>query len=160
MKNRINKIVENRRKELGFKDTELADLIGLNIDWYCDIEWHEDELKTTVYLGIVKKLFEFLKLDFFEMVELKCAFCELDEAFERDYQLPRNELIKMRRKNLSLTREELGDKVGFYEIVVENMENEPDFLEKWVIVNILSLAQILSVPPQILFNVRCKKCHR
>lgn len=156
----INEIVESRRKELRFRDTEIAELIGLNVSWYCDIEWHEDELKTTVYLGIVKKLFKFLKLDFFEMVELKCAFCELDEEFERDYQLPRNELIKRRRKNLSLTRDELGEKVGFYEIVVENMENEPDFLEKWVILNILRLAKMLSVPPQILFDVKCKKCHR
>ena len=160
MKKNINDIIEKRRLELGYRDTEIAELIGLNICWYCDIEWHEDELKTTVYLGIVKKLFKVLKLDFFEMVDMKCAFCELHEPFEQDYLLPRNELIRKNRERLGMTRDELGVKVNFYEVAIENMERKRNFLEEWSIDDILILADALALPPQILFDVKCEHCRR
>lgn len=145
---------------MGLKDLDVADFIGVNIDYYCDIEWYDHEISTVALLQEAKKLFDILKLDFFEMVDMKCSFCELHEPFEQDYLLERNELIKKKRESLSLTREQLGDIVGFYEIAIVEMENDPEFLEEWVIFNILRLAKILSTPPQILFDVKCKKCRR
>ena len=160
MINDINKIIEKRRVELNLRDLLVAEKIGLNIDWYCDIEWHEDELESTVSLEIVKKLFDILQLDFFTMAEIECHFCVLKNEYLADFELPRNELIKRKRTALNMTRLELGDKVNFYEIEIENMERDADLLEGWVIEDIMLLAQTLELPPQILLDVKCKNCHR
>ena len=160
MKKNISDIIEKRRLELGLKDLDVADFIGVNIDYYCDIEWYDHEISTVALLQEAKKLFDILKLEFFEMVDMKCAFCELHKSIDQDYLLPRNKLIKKKRESLSLTRDGLGDHVGFSELAIEDMERNPNFLEEWSIDDILILAGVLAIPPQILFDVKCKKCHR
>ena len=156
----INQIVENKRIEIGFRDTEVADWIGLNICWYCDIEWHEDEIGSTVSLGIVKKLFNVLRLDFFTMADIECAFCVLGIDYLSDFDLSRNQLIAKKRNELGVFRDELGDRVNFYEVEIEKMEKDPDHLETWVIDNILLLAEVLAIPPQLLLGVKCENCRR
>ena len=160
MKKNISDIIEQKRMELGLKEEDVAQKIGVNLSSYLDLEWHDHEISTVAMLEKAKKLFDILKLDFFEMVELKCAFCQLHKTFEEDYQLPRNELIKKRRKNLPLTQDELGDIVGFSEATIKDIEKDPFYLEEWSIDDILILADALSIPPQILLDVKCKKCNK
>ena len=160
MKKNINSIIEKRRRELGLRDIYVAEKIGLNIDSYCDIEWHEDEISEFPHLKEVKKLFLLLQLDFFEMVDLICPFCSKQKKYDLEYNFPRNELINKRRKDLNMTTAEFADKVGYYEIAILEMEEDPDFLEEWPISEILLLSDIISTPPQILFAVKCKNCGR
>ena len=160
MNQEINEQIAQRREALGLSDTYVSSKIGITIDEYFDIELYPDEIFTVTNLREVKLLLNLLSLDFFELFEIECAFCDLKKPFISDYLLPRNELIKKTRIAKKMSAEELGDRVGFYEIAITNMEKDKDFLEEWVIVNITNLANELDIPIQILVEIKCKKCGR
>jgi len=154
----VNEKIKARRQELRLTDVEVAKQVGLSIHEYSDIEMQVKEIYLYPALSKVKKICEVLKVDFLELFDLKCTFCEESNECLADYSLPRNELIRKRRKELGITQEELGDRVGFYEVEVQNLESKPNHLETWVIENINELATAINVPPQVLMNVKCKKC--
>ena len=160
MNQEINEQIAQRREALGMSDTYVSSKIGVTIGEYFDIETSPDEIYTVTYLREVKLLLDLLSLDFFELFEIKCAFCDLKKPFIPDYLLPRNELIKKTRIAKKMSAEELGDRLGFYEIAITNMEKDKDFLEEWVIENITNLANELDIPIQILVEIKCKKCGR
>lgn len=155
-----NKKIKVRREKAGLTHAETAKQVGLSWNEYFDVELYDYEIFKVTELYQVKKICEVLKFDFFELFDMRCAFCEEGKQYLEDYSLPRNELIHKRRIKLCLSGEEFGDRIGFYEVEVQNLENKPDHLETWVIENIKVLSAVISVPFQILFNVKCKKCGR
>ncbi len=155
-----NEKIRTRRIELGLNDVITAQQAGLSKMNYFDIELHPDEIYTVTDLWQVKKLVDVLELDFLDLFDIQCTFCNGKEGFLNDYLLPRNEIIQKKRKSLNLSQEELGVRVGFYEIAIIEMEREPDFLESWSIELINDLANIIKVPLQILLHVKCSKCGR
>lgn len=156
----VNKKIKAHRQELGLTDVVVAKQVGLSIHEYGDIEQHDHEVYDVAHLRAVKKICEVLKVDFLELFDMKCAFCEEGNEYLADYTLPRNELIRKRRTEMGISQEELGDRVGFYEVEVQNLEGKPDHLETWVIENIKELSTVINVPLQVLLNVKCKKCGR
>jgi DNA-binding XRE family transcriptional regulator len=160
MDQKINEKITQKRENLGMSDTYVSSKIGITIDEYFDIETYPDEIFTVTSLREVKSLLNLLSLDFFELFEIECAFCDQKKPFLEEYLLPRNELVKKRRLAKRMSTEELGDRIGFYEIAISNMEKDENFLEGWVIENITNLANELDIPIQILLGVKCKRCDR
>jgi transcriptional regulator with XRE-family HTH domain len=156
----ITNKLKTRRQELGLKEADIARLTGLSWNEYFDIELHPDEIFTVTKLYQVKKICEVLNLDFFELFEMKCIFCEDGKKYDNIYSIPVNELIKKRREEMGISREELGDRIGFYEVEIENLENNPDHLKTWTLDYIKDLSKEIDVPLQVLLKVRCSKCGR
>lgn len=153
-----NEKIKARRKELGLTDIEVAKLVELSIYEYGDVEQHAHEIFEVVALQEAKKICIALGFVFFELFDMHCAFCVEGKPHTEDLSLLRNELIASRRKKLGLSREELGNRVGFYEVEIENLENNPEHIEAWPIDFIKDLAVIIDVPIQILMDVKCNKC--
>lgn len=154
----INEIIKNRRIELGLAESEITSFVGLMRSEYSDIELHEDEIFTVIKLCNVKKLCEFLGLDLFALLNLKCSFCEEGMPFAEEFSLPRNELIATRRRKMGISIDELAERIGFNEVEIENLEKNPDHLEAWPIDFIKDLASAIDVPIHILMDVKCSKC--
>lgn len=157
---RINEKVKKRRFELGLTESDISNNVGLSRSEYSDIELHEDELCTVTDICRFKKICEVLGFDLLELLEQKCAFCEEGASFVEEFSLSRNELIASRRRKMGISREELGERVGFYEAEIENLEKNPEHLETWPVDFIKDLAAIIDVPVQILLNMKCKRCRK
>ena len=152
--------LRQRRIELGLNMDDAAKLAGLSVSEYYDIEAHDDEIVDFIPLLEVKNLCQAYSLDLLELFEIQCPFCEKNKIYLAEYKLPRNELIKNKRISIGLSKEELSDIVGFYEVVITNMEADKIFLEEWVIYHITELSKTLDIPLQILLGVKCSKCGR
>lgn len=156
----VTEKIKLRRKEFGLSDIDVSKSAGLSIHEYGDLEQHADEIFTVTEFHKVKKLLQVLKLDFFELTETGCAFCDEGHPYVKDYSLPRHELICKKRDDIGISREELGDRLGFYEIEIENLESDPNQLDTWPIELIKNLSNEINVPLQILLNIKCKRCEK
>jgi len=154
------KKIKARREELGLTDVEVAKRVGVSIHDYSDIEVQAKEVFLYPEIRSVKKICEELKVDFLELFEMQCSFCEEGKKYLEDYSLPRSKLVNKRRLEMGLSTAQIGDRVGFEESAINDMENDPNYLETWPIDYIKDLSRILSVPLQVLLNVKCGKCHR
>jgi DNA-binding XRE family transcriptional regulator len=154
----INEKIKAHRQELGLKDTDVAQQAGMTIDSYWDIEHHTDEIFTVPSLAEVRMLCTILGLNCLELFALPCAYCEGGRIGAND-QLPRNELIRKRREELGLTTDELADQIGYYGMSIEAIESgDLAHLDSWVIDEVLHLATVLNLPPQLLLGFKCPKC--
>jgi transcriptional regulator with XRE-family HTH domain len=153
-----NEVIRARREELGLRAAEVAMAAGIGDDAYRDIESYEDEAFTTAQLQEIRSIFETLGLDLLSVFGIECRFCT-GQTTEIDlFDRPRNEVIAQRRSVLGLTREQLGDRIGFETVAIEEMEQDPAFLERWSIQLIEQLARELGLPVQPLLRVRCLRC--
>lgn len=155
-----NEKIIDRRKELGLSDVEIAQKAGLSIYEYGDIEQHADEIVAVTELHEVKKLLAVLKMDFLDTLEINCAFCSNTSQYLSEYSLLRNELLRKQRESLGMSREALGESIGFFAAEIENLEKNPDHLEAWSMDYIRDLSKVLKLPLQVLLNVKCSKCGR
>lgn len=156
----INKEIEARRRRLGLRDIDVAYNARLSIHEYGDLEQYSHELFDVVPLYHVKKVLRNLEFDWFKLFDLRCVFCDEGAADDEDYWLRRSVLVQKRRNSLGLSRDELGDRIGFEAWEIERVEMYTAHLESWVIENILKLASEIAVPPQMLLDVQCLKCGR
>jgi transcriptional regulator with XRE-family HTH domain len=150
--------IKEQRKKLGLTDLDVARKTKLSICEYGDIESYADEIFSVVPLYHVKKLCAVLEFDFLIFFKIACAFCEENKPYREEYYLSRSDVVRIRRNTMNLSTDELGDKVGFYGIAIENIETYTAHLESWVIDNILELSCQLEVPFQILLDIKCSKC--
>ncbi len=147
-----------RRRERGISETEAAQRSGISFNEYWDIEHQAEEAVEGADLWQVKRVCAALGLDLLELFDIKCAFCEEHQPFRQEYLLPRNDLVRKTREALGITASELGDRLGFFETSISEMETNPEFLESWSINLNLALASELKLPVQMLLGVRCRKC--
>lgn len=154
----INEKIEARRLELGLSDVEVAHQIRLSIYEYGDIEYYADEIFRVIPLYHVKKLCKILQIDFFTLFEKPCVFCEEGATDVDDNFLRRDLLIHKKRETLGLSKEELGNRLGFYGAEIDLIETYTAHLESWVIENIFELAIQLQIPYQVLLDIQCQKC--
>jgi len=155
---KLNELIRMRRKELGLREADVAAQAALGREAYRDIEWDENEAYTNVELLDLRAICKILGLDLLSMFDIECRFCSSAAPTDDVFDLPRNDLIAQRRIALGLTRDQLADRIGFETIAVEQMEQDPDFLERWSVELIERLATELRTPPQALLRVRCDKC--
>lgn len=148
--------IRKRREELGLNAVDVAATAGLGFEAYRDIESYENEAFTIVELRALRAVCELLKLDLLSMFAIECQFCPGSDTDL--FRLPRNALISRGRTALALTREQLGDRVGFETIAIEEMEQDAAFLERWSVELIQQLATELRIPVHALLRTRCAKC--
>lgn len=152
--------IKKRREELGLSDTYVASQINRSTGTLWHLEMDKTDIFSDVPIETVKKLYNVLSTTFFDLFGLKCEFCQKGETFDQDYLLPRNELIKKKREALGLSREELGNRVDFYECAIIDMEEDPNYLEIWALEDIMNLGKELKIPIQILLGEKCDICNR
>ncbi len=147
----LNKLIKERRIELGLTDRNLAKLAGLSIHEYADIEDDPTEAITVLPLKDLRNICTVLRLNLSTL--LRCAEILNDENSNNTLELmPLNELIKKQRETLGLTMDELGDKIGFYEQAILDMESSCDYLEGWSIDLICHLCTELRIPLSVVIN--------
>jgi hypothetical protein len=127
-------------------------------------------------LWMVKRVVGALELNLLDVLELKCIFCEKDQQRWGDLAgLPRNEIIRRRRQELGLSKEDLLTKLGWTQWYAETvrperpwvesimreyraMEDTPDSIEELNLDDVMHVAQGIEVPAQLLLGVRCLRC--
>ena len=121
---------------MGLSERQVAEAIGTNLDSYCDIEWHADELCRAVPLSQIKKLSEILGMGLFELVAVQRSFCVDQTPCMEVYRLPRNEQIKKARESTGLSQRQFAERVEFLKVGIKRMERDPDFLDLAAAANI------------------------
>jgi DNA-binding XRE family transcriptional regulator len=133
-------------------DAVVAQAIGVSSSAYFDIELHDDELERLVPLSSVKALCAILGLDILELFHLDTACRPANEEEARRWRLPRRQLVREARERAGLSVEELADAIGYEVKEALELESREDALESWRIAEIVGLATILNVPPQLLLG--------
>lgn len=153
---KINEKIQRQRKKLGLSLEEIAHHVNISVNALYDIESYPDEFITTITLNDAKKICDFLRLDILDLLEMKYPSCS-DKNVELLWKnkLKRNELIKTKRISLGISKEKLGDKLGFYTESIDRLESDDNYLDSWPIDNIVALAKEIKVPPPILFGIKC-----
>ena len=159
-----NEKIRMQRRLMQLSNEEAANLIGLSVMEYFDIEQHKDEIYALVQLRYVKILCNVLRLDFYELLGIKCSFCEEAKPYNEDYKLPPNELIYKSIQGKGLSKTIIAGQLDVDETVIEQLEINPNYLEEWRLdqggADIKTLSIILDIPLQILAGARCNKCGR
>ncbi len=153
----VNELLRDQRTRLGLTEAEVAGRAGLSLDEYRDVEQHEDEAVQVLRLRNLRLLCSVLALDPLDLFGVPCAFCaRTDSGLVSGGG--RQEVVRSRRVALGWSQAELAERIGFEAGVVDDIERDPEYLEGWSVELVLSLAQVLGVPPQVLLNVRCRTC--
>lgn len=155
----VNEMLLAERTKLGLTNAEVARRAGLSLDEYRDLEQHADEAVRVLHLRNLRLLCAVLGLDPLDLLGITCAFCA-GTAADLVPGGGRHEVVRTRRVALGLSQEDLAEHIGFESGVVGDIERDPEYLEGWSAELVLSLARVLEVPPQVLLNVRCRRCGR
>ena len=144
----VNETIKSRREELGLSDLEVARASGLTIHSYCDIELYPDELVKLfrwelVPLGAANRLCSELRLNLLDLLDVHCAFCRLKTEFEREYFFARNELIQRQREKHGWSTDELGRRVNYRGVEIDELETSPIHIENWRIGDVKRLAAVI-----------------
>jgi len=156
----ICRLIQQRREELGLSAPEVARRSRLSTNEYFDLEQHLDEAYSVVALYYLRKIATLLSIEMFDLLGLKCEFCEDGSSFSEDFYLSLDELVRRRREAKGLSPEELGDSLGYHGIEIKNIETYPAHLQSWVIDDIGELSAQLAIPRQVLLDSECPKCKR
>jgi len=60
--------IKTLRERSGKSDLEMAQLLGLNISWYCDLESHDDELVSTLSLSQATRFASLLGVKLYDLL--------------------------------------------------------------------------------------------
>lgn len=151
----INERIAERRRQLGLSDVEVAERAGLSIHEYGDLEQHAEESFEVVELRRLRAVCDILSLSLADLLPEGMLRCEPSETSISLDERGRNALVEARRKELDLSRQDLGDRLGFPAETVELMEEDPDFLEGWPIGYVLDVARELGIRLHLLLDLPC-----
>lgn len=143
MKHKPNEIIKQNRERMKLTDSFVAEKVGMTIHEYGDIEQYEDELFTVTQLGEVRKLCELLNIEI-------CDLLNLDRSLVASKHVEPNKLVHDKRISLGLSKEQLAEKIGFETLVVDQIENDAEFLERWSFELIKELALTINEPVEKL----------
>ena len=169
-----------RMVELGLNVEDVEDRAQVGTDTDHLVQSADDfEFYRGRDLWIIKRVVDALELNLLDVLGLECVFCAKDlEPWRELASLPRNEIIRSRREELGLSRDDLFAKLGWTQWYAEHsradardpewaervmaehkaIEDNPDFIEQITIDGVMNVAEVLEVPPQLLLGVRCARC--
>jgi transcriptional regulator with XRE-family HTH domain len=139
---KINNAIKAQREKLGLTDIDVAKSAGLSIHEYADIEQYEDELKTVTHLCQVRRLCAVLEIDLYDLFNLDVVLS--------NEGIPVPKLVREKRKLLDISKAELAEKIGFEELVIDQIENQDDFFEDWSFELIKEFALAIDEPVEAL----------
>ncbi len=144
----ISQKIKDARERKGLTDLQIAEKVGISIYEYGDVEAYDNEAQSVLDLKYLKKLCSALNINLFELFSF-----EKGDNVNNNYDLDRRDLIVSSYRNkLAISQDKLGDKVGFHGHVIYKMETDRDFLESWCLEDIVSLANVLDIPPWVLIG--------
>lgn len=145
----ISKLIKVRRIELGISEITFAEILGISLDSYLDIERYPEEFFTQISLSNAKTICKYVNLKLLDIVEVK--FPELKEINSVTESIPIRDLFKQRRSELGLTTETLADMIGYNEVAVLEVESEENGIDSLAIDDVVGLLTILGIPPSLVF---------
>jgi transcriptional regulator with XRE-family HTH domain len=140
-----NQMIRNQRLSLGMSEQKLADIAGMSIFEYGDIESHPDEFKMTISISQAKKICSILELDLCELIGIEKMHKSMDIL---DLGL----CISNARKALGLSILELADSLGFDKSIVLELESNSKSLGELPIFFAEDLANILNIDLKALIQ--------
>ena len=163
-----------RIEELGLEPLAVAERANVDLIWVEELESEENLEAWTV--KDVKRVVDVLEMDPLDLFGVKCAYCGkgVDDGEELGI-LPRNELIRRRREELGLSKEDLLAKAGLTEWFVRvgdtewtrtymneygGIEDSPDAIDELDFWDVKRENKVLKLPLQLLLGVKCPKCGR
>lgn len=144
----VAEAIRHARESKGLSDVEVAARSGLTIHEYGDVESYDDEASSVLTLKQLRSLCSVLGLDLYALFSLEEPSSDHNRLDFRE----RHKVIAQRRKEIGLTQEQLGDRVGFEPYIIDRIERDPNFLEHWCLDNVLLLAKELNLPSRALIE--------
>jgi DNA-binding XRE family transcriptional regulator len=150
---KTNEIIRDCRQSLHLDAAQVAAAADISTAAYRDIELYEDEAFAVTNLRSLRSICYVLGLNLFSLFQIENSDAGTTDPVIESSSQPRNALLAMRRKDLGFSPTQLGDAIGFEPIAIEQMENDPDFLEGWSLELIARLAATLQLPMKALLGV-------
>jgi hypothetical protein len=172
----MHTVLWNRIRELGLDTNEVAACADIDRIMVDELAMDDQEVDAWP-LGDLKRLVDVLGVDLLELLGVSCAYCERIDAGCRTLQaLPRNELIRRRREQLGLSKQDVLDQAGWTEWFARvsdqdyghaymreyaGIEDEPDSIDELMLYDVQRLNdRVLKLPLHLLLGVKCPKCGR
>lgn len=150
---KTHETIQTRRLELGLSESEVASQTGISIHEYGDIEQYAEEFTSVLPLSAARRLCEVLGLDMLRLIGLDSGSTPNAPVSQPISQLvPRNEQVSQGRNALGISRDQLAERLGFEEEILEKIESDPQFLETLPIELAIALAKELVLPPQFFLK--------
>src|SRR6266542_1821569 len=108
--------IRSRRVELGLRDVDVAERVGLSIYEYGDLEQHADEFATAIALKDAQRLCGMLGLSLLDVLEIPGTAVSSSVSPQQ--------LIRDAREREGLTVAELADHIGFTDETVQSIEEK------------------------------------
>ena len=155
--------VKKMREELGYTQVELEEKLGFSRMTLWDIEAYEDEMKMVVSAEDILKLADSLSIPLLCLLEERCPVCKKQggEVVATDVNI--SELVRSKREEKGLSREELGDLVGVYEEAIIKIEESYQgsyqvIFKDFNIVMLKDLSKASDIPILTLLGRKCLNC--
>lgn len=145
----VNKILLNRRTELGISEGEICRLTGLSIYEYGDLESYPNEFLELISFNQAKLICNVLQLDMINLIE-NCNNRAKDSLIEP--ALAVNLLLKKAREEHGFTIADIADAIGYEATTIESIEREKDYIQTMCISAILDLAKVLKIDSCMLIE--------
>ena len=145
----IADLIRQAREALGLSEKTVAKQSGLSIYALGDVESYHIEAERQLDLHNLKRLLTILNLDLFALfgLERPCANTLQDTVLSE-----RGLLVADCRKRLGLSREALGDRIGYEEVAIQEVAEDGNALESWSLDSLVDLARVLGIQPWVLIG--------
>ncbi|MDR3385592.1 MAG: helix-turn-helix transcriptional regulator [Rudaea sp.] len=142
----IAKAIKEKRVNLGLTDTHVADYLALPIEWYGDVEQHEEEFETTLPSGTAVRLCEKLGLNMLDLLAIRPG------EFTGSKSLGASDVIEHARCAKNISQNELAEHIGFDIKTVEQLESDPRFIGTLPLRVLFDIEACLNLPKGALVS--------
>ena len=165
----------NQLTRLQLEPDEVARRADLELVMVQELET-DDSIEGGWALAEVKRLAEVLRVSLLDVLQVDCAYCGMhDKALIESGAFPRDALIKTRRAERGMSKDELFARAGWSEwfddhrdekwaqammCEYEAIEDGPDRVDELCFADVRTLAEVLRLPLHLLLGVRCPACGR
>ena len=155
-----NEIISQKRIAMNISEAEFSKSTNITLERLYDIEAYEDEIFNLTDIGDIKKICKALDINIMDLFNISCPFCSNTIRYSEEFTLPLGKLISLRRQQLKMITEELGNCVGYHSLAIVEIENNSEYLESANYDLISGLAMALNLPLQLILGAKCENCGR
>jgi transcriptional regulator with XRE-family HTH domain len=135
---KANARIRQSRQDRGLSENQVADLLGISISSYCDVEAYEDEW-LDLPLEKIRTLSSSLGLDIHQFLEPTVSG---DASGRKAHRALIADALRTSGKSVA----ELSDEINVKESVLNEVLSDAHALEQWLMSFVLSLCQKLGIP--------------
>jgi len=152
----VNEIIKRQRMALRAEVGDLAQVIGITVESYLDIEAYPDEVLTVTTVVEFRRLCAALSLDFATLCAELYADYLAAENFDSAQKTPSEgdgNPVVARRSALTISPEQLADLVGYDVSLIERVETDLAAIDSCGFEFCFELAAHLQLPWQQLLRI-------